>query len=288
MSRAWMPLYVADYLADTGHLSALEHGAYMLLIMHYWQKGGLPDDDRRLAQICRMSAEEFDAHREVLADFFADGWTHPRIEEELEAANEIAAKARAKANKRWGRKPQQSYSNAAAQPAQCQSQSPSSVANATDGAGPVLAGRTDDFEADVQAVVAREMPSASPAPPIDPVTEPFVYDRTIAERELFERGVAVLGARERSTIGRLLKAKGRNVALARAAVEEASQRHDPKSYLYGIIKTAEREGSNAPEAKPGSVRAAAETLERRIAEMLTEGGGGADPVPLRLLSQGTG
>ena len=59
MSRAWMPLYVADYLADTGHLSAAEHGSYLLLIMHYWSNGGLPDDDRKLARIARNTNAEW-------------------------------------------------------------------------------------------------------------------------------------------------------------------------------------------------------------------------------------
>lgn len=87
MARPWMPLYVADYLADTGHLSAAEHGAYLLLIMHYWSNGGLPNDDKKLARIARMSDKEWRSARDTVADFFGEGWRHERIESELSAAN---------------------------------------------------------------------------------------------------------------------------------------------------------------------------------------------------------
>jgi len=96
MSRAWMPLYVGDYIADTAHLTAAENGAYLLLMMHYWANAGLPSDERQIARIARMSPAEWKRSRDTLQAFFVDGWKHKRIEFELTKAarqSEQAAEA---------------------------------------------------------------------------------------------------------------------------------------------------------------------------------------------------
>lgn len=104
----WMPLYIADYLADTGHLTTVEHGAYMLLIMHYWQHDGLPSDEHKLARITRMTIAEWSAARDTLADLFEEGWRHGRIDREIAAARETMAKrsaaGKAGASARYGKR----------------------------------------------------------------------------------------------------------------------------------------------------------------------------------------
>lgn len=86
----WMPLYIGDYLKDTQHLVAETHGAYLLLVMHYWTKRGpLPDDDRYLANVARLSESQWQTHRQTLCEFFAIAngkWTHARIDEEIALA----------------------------------------------------------------------------------------------------------------------------------------------------------------------------------------------------------
>ena len=83
MNRPWMPLYVGDYLGDTGHLTTAQHGAYLLLMMHYWRKGDLPDDDRQLSKITKLPLKTWCEYRPTLQDFFCEGWKHKRIDVEL-------------------------------------------------------------------------------------------------------------------------------------------------------------------------------------------------------------
>jgi uncharacterized protein YdaU (DUF1376 family) len=83
-----MPLYIPDYLADTAHLSTVESGAYLHLIMHYWMKDGLPDDDVQLARIVKLSMPDWLAMRTVISAMFMEGWRHSRIDKEMREAQE--------------------------------------------------------------------------------------------------------------------------------------------------------------------------------------------------------
>jgi uncharacterized protein YdaU (DUF1376 family) len=95
-NRAWMPLYVADYLADTQDLTAQEHGAYLLLLMHYWQRGSLPDDDGVLARIARIHPPHWPKIKKVLMRFLMHQdpgvLINQRMERELRKAHEISNK----------------------------------------------------------------------------------------------------------------------------------------------------------------------------------------------------
>lgn len=99
----WMPLFIAEYLADTGRLTTEMHGAYFLLLLEYWRSGGptgggLPDDDVVLAQIARLDAKRWKVVRQVIGrlPFFnvTEGvWRQKRADEELTIAWENHAMA---------------------------------------------------------------------------------------------------------------------------------------------------------------------------------------------------
>jgi uncharacterized protein YdaU (DUF1376 family) len=97
--RAWMPLYVGDYLGDTGHLNTTQHGAYLLLMMHYWKKGELPNDDKQLAAITKLPLRLWLDSRETIQAFFYDGWCHKRIDDELYKMQEKTNKRAAAGSK---------------------------------------------------------------------------------------------------------------------------------------------------------------------------------------------
>lgn len=105
----WWP---GDYLRDTGDLSLVEHGAYRVLLDHYYSTDGrLKADQAALFRICRaMTEEEQAAVGKVVRLFFttdAEGNLHNKKADEIIAENTAyiaAAKEAGKKGsaKRWG------------------------------------------------------------------------------------------------------------------------------------------------------------------------------------------
>jgi len=192
--RPWMPLYIGDYLADTGHLSARDHGSYLLLIMHYWQNDGLPADDRKLARIAKVSWREWPSLRETMQDFFSPEWRHERIEQELEKVRSISSKRSASAKQR--------HSNSSANGVQ--------------------------KDTHLHSHSQRKKDAANAAP-----------ESSTEEVDLFRRGKKLLGDNAGGLIKNLLKAKEGKIPLARAALEVAATKQNPREYIGGVIRGAD-------------------------------------------------
>jgi len=100
----YMRMYWADYDADTSHLTAMQHGIYLLLIKNYWQRGGpLPDDELRLSRIAKVSLKDWRHNEPTIREFFQVReflWHHTRVALELSRveAKSLKAKASALAN----------------------------------------------------------------------------------------------------------------------------------------------------------------------------------------------
>lgn len=232
MSPPWMPLYIADYLADTSHLSAAEHGAYLLIIMHYWRNGGLPEGDAAKARIARMTHQQWRSASPVISAFFDEAWRHKRIDDELAKALEKHEK-RATAGRHGGYRkasnarilPEQKDSNALASSSQPESEKkerkkdPGANAPATPAVPSPVDFRTDLFERGLDSLVAMTGKSA---------------------------------AAGRTFIGRLLRDAGDDAVVVLDAIERAAEARpaDPSSFIAAII----RKSRGPPPAAPPQYR----------------------------------
>lgn len=104
----YLPMFVDDYLADTWELTVPEHGAYCLLIYHYWRSEG-PIEESRIPGILR-GFNEWETVRPNVEKYFDTKsipgfWVHNRLERELKKAKSMVEKNKSKAKKaasvRW-------------------------------------------------------------------------------------------------------------------------------------------------------------------------------------------
>lgn len=103
-----LPLFVRDYLVDTVHLSLVESGAYLHLLMHAWVKGGtLPDDDKILAACVKLPVASWLKIKPQILPFWIieNGvWQNKRLSRELEFVKANTEKRRQAGSKGGYRK----------------------------------------------------------------------------------------------------------------------------------------------------------------------------------------
>jgi len=104
--KAWMPLYVSDFLIATLGWEADAVGHYIRLLAIQWDKGSIPSDPEQWEAL----SHGVNQHREMLEEKFpisADGFRRNlRLEEERLKAQKVYSKkvaaGREGAKKRWG------------------------------------------------------------------------------------------------------------------------------------------------------------------------------------------
>jgi uncharacterized protein YdaU (DUF1376 family) len=100
----WAKIWFRDLLGHTSTLETDAFGAYVRLLMEYLDRQGpLPDDDRILRRIARVSPRAWGGIRDQLTDvyFVQDGFLHDQYADglirqfrELSAKNQRNAKQR--------------------------------------------------------------------------------------------------------------------------------------------------------------------------------------------------
>lgn len=103
----YFPLYTDAYLADTGHLTGAQHGAYFLLLVTAWRNQpnlSLPDDDVWLARYTRMTLSQWRKMRPIIEQFFVvdNGvWTQSHLNDIYKAIKQKKKSGLNGAAARW-------------------------------------------------------------------------------------------------------------------------------------------------------------------------------------------
>ena len=95
--RPWFPLYFGEFFSKANLLSDAQGMALLRLMGSYWENGGLPVDDEKLARIARMTPKQWNKSKAVLNESFGEGWTSERLDLELEKAVNLSNKNSEKA-----------------------------------------------------------------------------------------------------------------------------------------------------------------------------------------------
>lgn len=215
------PLWVDAFQRDTQHLAADEVGAYMLLLMAMWTREGcdFPDDDRRLAAVCRVSPRLWKARiGPVIREFLTaenGALTQKRLREE---ATYVERQCKAQSDRKSGEKSDNLLND---------NDPPTSTDKSTDA--------TSDQ--------SPEHPSQQPNNPTV-YSDPYGSDGGAVDARneaVWKRGVpflcenAVSEKHARSMIGKWLRDYGGDAVFSALAEAKKSATGDPVPYVNRIL-----------------------------------------------------
>jgi uncharacterized protein YdaU (DUF1376 family) len=206
MSKApFMPVFTDALISDTTHLSAQEFGAYLLILLTTWRNNGVPlaDNDVRLARVCRVSLRVWRQHtRAALVPFFdiRDGsWRQMRLQKEYSKTQLRISQRVDAANSRWLKTKETEYA-AASQP------------------------HMESIPIPIKKEDTLAKANGADAPSFDPV------------KEIFDRGLRILGQAQRSLLGKLRKQHGDIAVLEAICACETEHPSDPAPFLIRSCK----------------------------------------------------
>lgn len=119
------PFFTDAYLADTQHLTTIEHGAYLLLLISMWRNQpdiSLPDNETLLARYTKLTRGQWRRIEPTIRPLFhvENGvWRQRRLTDEYEAVRQLSKRQSNKAKRRWLNYKETDY--AGAEPGQCPS-----------------------------------------------------------------------------------------------------------------------------------------------------------------------
>ena len=117
-----MPFHTDAYLADTRHLTTIEHGTYMLLLITAWRNGGsLPNDDKLLARYASLGPRQWQRIKPTIMQFFHEengSLYNGKLSDTLVAIRTKSEKASDSARAKWRKNKETGHANAP--PKQCE------------------------------------------------------------------------------------------------------------------------------------------------------------------------
>jgi len=212
-----LTIWTDAWIADTKHLHRCVRGTYMDLLILMWRTPGcrVPSDDAWLANRLALTVEEVRAElRPVIAEFCqTDGnWVwQKRLQTEFARAEQRSSGQSARAKSRWDKQNKNAHARGARN-APTATDSPPGIVSP----GETIPGRKELLSKMRQVAVA--------------------------DAEYYRRGKEVLGHNAGGMLTSLRRSRG-SIAAARAVIEQASLKENPREYVGAVLRGKQTNGA---------------------------------------------